>query len=143
MAEMDKKRTKIIERIKVNCEKIKIQLSSTHIVETCIDSLFNEIDFSINITRSKFNKLCKSEFNKIINLLEKLLKDSDKSKSEIDEIILVGGSTRIPKLQEIISTFFDGKKLNKTLNPDEAISHGAALQAYYLTRDISKDNFKL
>ncbi len=134
------KRTKIIERIKANCEKIKIQLSSIHIVETCIDSLFNEIDFSINITRSKFNKLCKNEFNKIINLLEKLLKDSGKSKSEIDEIILVGGSTRIPKLQEMISKFFDNKKLNKTLNPDEAISHGAALQAYYLTRDISIDN---
>ena len=88
----------------------------------------------MNISRAKFENLCSDEFSKLIPLFKKVLDDGDIKKSEVNEIILVGGSTRIPKIQEIISTFFDGKKLNKKLHPDEAVAYGATIQAHYITK---------
>ena len=97
-----------------------------------IDSLFEGIDYSSNITRAKFESICNHIFTKCLEPVEKVLRDSSLSKSEIHEVVLVGGSTRIPKVQRLISEFFNGKELCKSINPDEAVAYGAAVQASIL-----------
>merc|ERR1712060_870010 len=89
-------------------------------------------------TRAKFESICAYLFDKTMAPVEKVIKDSGISKSKIDEIVLVGGSTRIPKIQELLSNFFNGKELNKSINPDEAVAYGAAVQAAILTGDTSE-----
>ena len=126
-----------VRRLKTACEKAKRTLSSSTTANLEIDSLFEGIDFFTSITRAKFESLCMDLFQKCITPVRKVLQDSSCSKSEIDEIVLVGGSTRIPKIQELISQFFGGKELNKRVNPDEAVAYGASVQANILG---SKDN---
>jgi heat shock protein 1/8 len=120
-------------RLKQAAEKAKKTLSTTTSTSVEIDSLFEGQDFISNLTRAKFESLCMSLFKKTMEPVEQVLKDSKISKNQIDEIVLVGGSTRIPKIQELLKDFFNGKELCKSINPDEAVAYGAAVQAAILT----------
>ena len=124
---------KAMRRLKTSCESAKRTLSSANVAKLEIDSLFDGNDFSTSLTRAKFENLCNDIFQRTMAPVEQVLKDSKLSKSEIDEIVLVGGSTRIPKIQELLSSFFNGKELNKSINPDEAVAYGAAVQAAILS----------
>ncbi len=126
----DNKRS--IRRLKTACEKAKRTLSSSSTANLEIDSLYDGIDFFTSITRAKFESLCMSLFQKCIQPVSKVLQDAGCSKSQVHEIVLVGGSTRIPKIQQLISDFFNGKELNKGVNPDEAVAYGASVQANIL-----------
>ena len=120
-------------RLKSSCENVKKNLSSNTQASIEIDSLHEGIDFTSNITRARFEELCSDLFRRLFEPLDKVLKDSGISKSKIDEIVLVGGSTRIPKVQKYLSDYFNGKSLNKSVNPDEAVAYGAAVQAAILS----------
>lgn len=98
-----------------------------------MDSLAESLDYSVSITRAKFEELCLSMFKDTIPPVEKVLKDSGMSKGQIHEVVLVGGSTRIPKVIELLQEFFNGKEPNRSINPDEAVAYGAAVQAAILT----------
>ena len=124
---------KAFQRLKTACERAKISLSSKTQATIDIDCLIGEEDLSITITRKKFEDLCLNLFKKLIPPLENVFKDARMTKSQIDEVILVGGSTRIPKIREMVQEFFNGKQLNYGLNLDEAIVHGAAIQAAIMT----------
>mmetsp|Transcript_11603 Transcript_11603/g.29265 ORF Transcript_11603/g.29265 Transcript_11603/m.29265 type:complete len:688 (-) Transcript_11603:58-2121(-) len=118
-----------IRRLRTQCERAKRQLSSQTQVTIEVDSLHNGEDFSIRISRAKFEELCMDFFKKAMDPVSQCLADSGFSKSMIKEIVMVGGSTRIPKVQQLISDFFNGKTLCKDINPDEAVAYGAAVQA--------------
>ena len=124
---------KAVRRLRSACEQAKKTLSSANIAKIEIDSLFEGNDFSSSITRAKFENLCIDLFKRTIDPLDQVLKDSGLSKNDIDDIVLVGGSTRIPKIQELVSEYFGGKELNKSINPDEAVAYGAAIQAAILS----------
>lgn len=124
---------KSMRKLKTACEKAKRTLSNTSQTTIEIDSLFNQIDYHIIITRSKFEELCYDLFKKTMEPVEKVLFDSNIDKNNINEIVLVGGSTRIPKIKQMLSEYFGGKKLNESLNPDEAVAYGAAIQAAVLS----------
>jgi heat shock 70kDa protein 1/2/6/8 len=121
-----------LRRLRTACERAKRTLSSSTHANIEIDSLYEDIDFNTVITRALFEDLNMDYFRKCIEPVEKVLKDSTISKADVHEIILVGGSTRIPKVQELLSDFFDGKELNKTINPDEAVAVGATAMAAFL-----------
>jgi len=104
-----------------------------------IDSLFDGVDFYTSITRARFEELCADLFKGTMDPVEKALKDAKMDKSAIHEIVLVGGSTRIPKIQKLLQDFFGGKELNKSINPDEAVAYGAAVQAAILCGDTSEE----
>ncbi len=123
---------KAMKRLKSACENLKKSLSSSTQASIEIDSLFDGIDYTSNMTRARFEELCGDLFRKTFDPVEKVIKDSKISKSDIHEVVLVGGSTRIPKIQKQLSDFFNGKSLNKTINPDEAVAYGAAVQAALL-----------
>lgn len=122
-----------LRRLKTTCERAKRTLSSATIAALEIDSLYDGMDFYTTITRAKFDELCMDIFKKTLEPVEQVLKDAKIDKSKVDEIVLVGGSTRIPKVQQMLSDFFNGKELNKNVNPDEAVAFGAAVQAAILT----------
>ena len=124
---------KSLRRLRTACERAKRTLSGNSQAVIEIDSLFEGVDFNSTITRAKFEDINMDYFRKCMEPVEKVLKDAKISKSEVNEIVLVGGSTRIPKIQEMISDFFNGKTLNKSINPDEAVAYGAAVQAALLT----------
>ena len=124
---------KAMRRLKTACESAKRTLSNASVANIEIDSLFEGNDFPTASTRAKVENLCADIFQRTMAPVEQVLKDSKLSKSEIDEIVLVGGSTRIPKIQELLSSFFNGKELNKSINPDEAVAYGAAVQAAILS----------
>lgn len=119
-------------RLRTCCERAKVTLSSSARAIVEIDSLFDGIDFNSAITRARFEDLCGDLFRKTMEPVEKVLRDSGLAKTQIDEIVLVGGSTRIPKIQNMLSEFFNGKSLSKSVNPDEAVAYGAAIQAAIL-----------
>jgi heat shock protein 1/8 len=129
---------KAVRRLRTACERAKRTLSSTAQTSIEIDSLHEGIDFYSNVTRARFEELCMDKFRQAIAPVEKVLKDAKMSKGEIDEIVLVGGSTRIPKIQSMLSEFFNGKELNKSINPDECVAYGAAVQAAILKGDKSE-----
>lgn len=120
-------------RLKTACENVKKNLSSSTQASIEIDSLHDGIDFTSNITRARFEELCSDLFRRLFEPLDKVLKDSGIAKNKVDEIVLVGGSTRIPKVQKYLSDYFNGKSLNKSVNPDEAVAYGAAVQAAILS----------
>ena len=122
-----------LRRLRTACESAKRTLSSATVANIEVDSLFDGIDFTSTITRAKFENLCESLFRKTMQPVEQVLRDSKIAKSDIHEIVLVGGSTRIPKIQQLLSEFFNGKELCKTINPDECVAYGAAIQAAILT----------
>jgi L1 cell adhesion molecule like protein len=131
------KNVKSMSRLKKECEKIKRVLSGSKSATLNIDSLYKGEDFVLSITRTKFESIVNDVINRVLNPVKKVLEDANMNKSEIDEIVLVGGSTRIPAIQERLSNYFDGKKLNKSIHPDEAVAYGAAIQAAILMGDKS------
>jgi heat shock protein 5 len=120
-------------KLRREVEKAKRALSSTHQVKVEIDSLFDGEDFSETLTRAKFEELNADLFRKTLTPLSLVLKDAGMKKSEIDEIVLVGGSTRIPKVQQLLQDYFNGKEPNRGINPDEAVAFGAAVQGGILS----------
>jgi len=124
-----------VRRLRTACERAKRTLSASAQATIEIDSLFDGEDFYTTVTRARFEELCSDLFKGTLVPVEKSLKDAKLEKSAIHEIVLVGGSTRIPKIQNLISDFFNGKELNKSINPDEAVAYGAAVQAAILTGD--------
>lgn len=124
---------KALRRLKSVCERSKRILSTSSQTSVELDSLMEGNDLYSSITRAKFEDLCMPLFRKTIEYIEKVLTDAKMSKSDIHEIVLVGGSTRIPKLQSMISDYFGGKELNKSINPDEAVAYGATVQAAVLS----------
>lgn len=121
-----------VRRLQTACESAKKTLSSSTVANIEIDALFEGIDFITSVTRAKFEDLCSDLFRKTFEPVEQVLRDSKLSKSAIDEIVLVGGSTRIPKIQAQLSEYFNGKKLCQSINPDEAVAYGAAVQGAIL-----------
>jgi len=128
-----------LRRLRNACEKAKRTLSSGTNASIEIDSLMDGIDFFSSISRAKFESLCITLFTKSIEPVGKVLRDSKLSKNQIDDIVLVGGSTRIPKIQELLQNYFNGKELSKSINPDEAVAHGASVQAAILSGSTSGD----
>jgi len=121
-----------LRRLRTACERAKRTLSSSTQAHIEIDSLFDGIDFNSTITRARFEDLCMDQFKKCMDPVEKVLRDAKISKGGVDEIVLVGGSTRIPKVQSMLSEFFNGKEPCKSINPDEAVAYGATVQAAIL-----------
>ncbi|EEQ41915.1 heat shock protein SSA4 [Candida albicans WO-1] len=126
-----------LRRLRTACERAKRTLSSSAQTSIEIDSLYEGIDFYTSITRARFEELCADLFRSTLDPVGKVLADAKIDKSQVEEIVLVGGSTRIPKIQKLVSDFFNGKELNKSINPDEAVAYGAAVQAAILTGDTS------
>jgi len=133
------KNARAMRRLRTQCEQAKRTLSSAVRATIEVDSLFEGYDFHETITRAKFEAICNSHFRACLDPVRKVLEDSKLSKSQVDEIVLVGGSTRIPKIQALLSQFFNGKDLNKSINPDEAVAWGAAVQAAVLTNNIDSE----
>lgn len=127
-----------LRRLRTACERAKRTLSSATQASIEIDSLFDGIDFSTTLTRAKFESLCDSIFRRTIAPLDRLLADAKMSKDQVHEIVMVGGSSRIPKIREMLSGYFNGKKLNDSVHPDEAVAFGAAVQAHILTGGSKK-----
>jgi L1 cell adhesion molecule like protein len=135
-----KKKTKLditdnpraMRRVKTACERAKRTLSSANTANIEIDALYEGVDCNVAITRARFEDMCSDLFKKGMDPVELVLRDSKKSKSQVDEIVLVGGSTRVPKVQQLLTDFFNGKELCKSVNPDEAVAHGATVQAAIL-----------
>ncbi|XP_027173661.1 heat shock 70 kDa protein-like [Coffea eugenioides] len=122
-----------LRRLRTACERAKRTLSSTTQTTIEVDSLYEGIDFYATITRARFEELCMDLFLKCMEPVEKVLRDAKIDKSKVDEVVLVGGSTRIQKVQQLLQDFFNGKELCKSINPDEAVAYGAAVQAAILT----------
>ena len=133
------KNQKALRRLRTACEKAKRTLSSSAEATIEVDSLHEGIDFYSKLSRARFEELNMDLFRSTITPVEQALKDAKLSKSSIDEIVLVGGSTRIPKVQRLLEDYFNGKPLNKSINPDEAVAYGAAVQAAILSGDKSKE----
>lgn len=133
-----KKDGRAFNKLKQEVEKAKRDLSSVHSVKITIESLMEGIDFSETITRARFEELCSDLFKKTLQPVQQVLDDSGMKKSEIDEVVLVGGSTRIPKVQQMIKDFFNGKEPNRGINPDEAVAYGAAVQGGILGGEQSE-----
>ena len=127
-----------IRRLRTACERAKRTLSSSAQANIEIDSLHEGVDFYTSITRARFEELCSDLFRGTLDPVEKALRDAKLDKGQINEVVLVGGSTRIPKIQKLLQDFFNGKELNKSINPDEAVAYGAAVQAAILTGDTSE-----
>lgn len=126
-----------LRRLRTACERAKRTLSTATQANIEVEQLIDGIDYYTTITRARFEDLCSHIFIKCLKPVEKVLIDSKLDKSQIDEIVLVGGSTRIPKVQSMLSEFFNGKKLNHSVNPDEAVAYGAAIQASILSGNSS------
>ncbi|CAI9736037.1 Hypothetical predicted protein [Octopus vulgaris] len=126
-----------IRRLRTACERAKRTLSSSSEASVELDSLYEGIDFHSKITRARFEDLCSDLFRSTLEPVEKALRDAKLDKSRIDDIVLVGGSTRIPKIQKLLADFMQGKTVNKSINPDEAVAYGAAVQAAVLSGDAS------
>jgi len=122
-----------IQKMRREVERAKRQLSSAHQVRVEIEGLFDGVDFSETLTRARFEELCIDLFKKTLTPVQKVMDDSELKKSEIDEVVLVGGSTRIPKVQQLLKDFFNGKEPSKGINPDEAVAFGAAVQGGILS----------
>ena len=128
-----------VQRLRTACERAKRTLSSSAQASIEIDSLFEGVDFYTTITRARFEELCADLFRSTLEPVEKALRDARFDKGQIHDIVLVGGSTRIPKIQKLLQDFFNGKELNKSINPDEAVAYGAAVWAAILSGDKSKE----
>merc|ERR1712146_660924 len=133
---------KAVQKLRKEVERVKRALSSQPNARLEIDSLFNGEDFSESLTRARFEELNLELFKKTLGPVGKVLTDADLEKSEVDEVVLVGGSTRIPKVQSLLKEYFDGKEPSKNINPDEAVAYGAAVQGGILSGeggDTTKD----
>merc|ERR1712174_171441 len=128
-----------LRRLRTACEKAKRTLSAAANANIEIDALFEGVDFYTSITRARFEEMCADLFRGTLEPVEKALRDAKLDKAQIHEIVLVGGSTRIPKIQKLLSEFFQGRTLNKSINPDEAVAYGAAVQAAILSGEHKND----
>ncbi|KAM3616351.1 uncharacterized protein V6R79_016498 [Siganus canaliculatus] len=128
-----------VRRLRTACERAKRTLSSSTQASIEIDSLYEGIDFYTSITRARFEELNSDLFRGTLEPVEKSLRDAKMDKAQIHDIVMVGGSTRIPKIQKMLQDFFNGKDLNKSINPDEAVAYGAAVQAAILSGDKSEN----
>ncbi|XP_036270677.1 heat shock 70 kDa protein 1-like [Pipistrellus kuhlii] len=128
-----------VRRLRTACERAKRTLSSSTQANLEIDSLYEGIDFYTSITRARFEELCADLFRGTLEPVEKALRDAKIDKGKIHDIVLVGGSTRIPKVQKLLQDYFNGRDLNKSINPDEAVAYGAAVQAAILMGDKSEN----
>merc|ERR1711959_486626 len=131
------KNARALRRLRTACERAKRTLSSTASTSIEIDSLYEGVDFYTSITRARFEELNVDPFRKCLDPVEKVIRDAKTDKSHIHDVVLVGGSTRIPKVQTLLQDFFNGKELCKSINPDEAVAYGAAVQAAILNNDGS------
>jgi L1 cell adhesion molecule like protein len=122
-----------VRRLRTACENAKRILSTSSTTNIELESLFEGRDMSFSISRARFESLCEDLFRKCMEPVEQVLRDAGVSKSEVDDVVLVGGSTRIPRVQELLSSYFNGKDLCKSVNPDEAVAYGAAVQAAILS----------
>eukprot|EP00960_Hanusia_phi_P077154 768657-Hanusia_phi.AAC.6 len=127
---------KSLSRLKSAAENAKKNLTSSISTTIEIDSLYEGIDFQMNFTRAKFEQICEDTFNRLMRLIEQMMKNN--KDINLKDIVLVGGTTRIPKIQQLVSDYFKGKNINKSINPDEAICYGAAVQASILTGNIDE-----
>ena len=128
-----RKDNRAVQKLRREVEKSKRALSSAHQVRIEVESLFEGEDFSETLTRAKFEELNMDLFRSTLKPVQKVLEDADMQKKDIDEIVLVGGSTRIPKVQQLVKDFFNGKEPSRGINPDEAVAYGAAVQAGVLS----------
>jgi len=128
-----------VRRLRTACERAKRTLSSSTQASIEIDSLYEGVDFYTSITRARFEELNADLFRGTLDPVEKSLRDAKMDKGAVHDIVLVGGSTRIPKIQKLLQDFFNGKELNKSINPDEAVAYGAAVQAAILSGDKSEN----
>merc|ERR1712057_83301 len=131
--------SRALRRLRTACERAKRQLSASANAAIEIDSLFEGVDFYSSITRARFEDLCADLFRGTLEPVEKVLRDSKIDKGSVHEVVMVGGSTRIPKVNELISNFFNGKEPCRSINPDEAVAYGAAVQACVLTGGSTGD----
>ncbi|KND95934.2 heat shock protein ssb1 [Candidozyma auris] len=134
--------SRALRRLRTACERAKRTLSSVTSTTVEVDSLFEGEDFSAPLSRARFEDINAALFKSTLEPVEQVLKDAKLSKTAVDEIVLVGGSTRIPKIQKLLSDFFDGKSLEKSINPDEAVAYGAAVQGAILTGQSTSDDTK-
>lgn len=128
-----KDNSRAMRRLRTAAERAKRTLSSATQTSIEVDSLHDGNDFSVVITRAKFEQMCDAQFRRTVSPLDGLLRDAKMSKADIHEIVMVGGSTRIPRIRQLVSDYFGGKKLNDSVNPDEAVAYGAAVQAHVLS----------
>jgi len=126
-----------LRRLRTACERAKRTLSSSAQTSIEIDSLFEGIDFYSSLTRARMEELCGDLFRQTMDPVERVLRDAKIDKGSVHEIVLVGGSTRIPRIQKLVTDYFNGKEPNKSINPDEAVAYGAAVQAAILSGDTS------
>merc|ERR1711920_389836 len=133
------KDSRALQKLKTEVEKAKRDLSTVQQVKIYIEGLIDGIDFEETLTRAKFEELCNDLFKNTLKPVDTVLSDGGLKKSEVDEIVLVGGSTRIPKVQSLLKEYFNGKEPNKGINPDEAVAYGAAVQAGVLSGAASED----
>lgn len=130
--------SRALRRLRTSCERAKRSLSSSTQAYIEIDGFFDGVDFNTSISRATFENINSDLFRKTMEPVEQVLKDAKLSKSQINEIVLVGGSTRIPKIQQLLKEFFNGKELNKEINPDEAVAYGATVQSAILSGNKSE-----
>ena len=131
-----------LKRLKTSCERAKRNLSSAAHTTIELDSLLDGIDFSSSLTRARFDELCAGYFKRCMDTVDSVMRDSKLDKGAIADVVLVGGSSRIPKIQSMLSDYFNGKELNRSINPDEAVAYGAAVQAHILTGGKDDDAVK-
>jgi len=129
-----------VQRLRREAERVKRALSNSHQDRIELENFFDGQDFSAPLTRARFEELCMDLFKKCLEPIRQVLEDKKMRKEEIDDVVLVGGSTRIPRVQQLIKDFFNGKELNKGINPDEAVAFGAAVQAGLLTGQEGTDD---
>ena len=127
-----KNNPRALRRLRTACERAKRSLSTSTQATIEVDAFVDGIDLNLVMTRARFESLCEHVFRRTIAPLEQVISDAKMSKTEIHEVVMVGGSTRIPKIREMVSNFFNGKKLNDSVHPDEAVAYGAAIQAHIL-----------
>merc|ERR1712203_621164 len=128
-----------LQKLRREVEKTKRALSSTHQARIEIEALFDGVDFSETLTRARFEEINNDLFKNTLGPVKQVLEDSGLKKTQIDEVVLVGGSTRIPKVQQLMKDFFNGKEPNRGVNPDEAVAYGAAVQGGILGGQASEE----
>ncbi|UJR16761.1 hypothetical protein I4U23_003661 [Adineta vaga] len=132
------KNKRALARLRSACEHVKVALSSSLVASIEIESLHDDIDFYSTLTRVRFEELCADLFRSTLDTVEKALRDAKMDKASIHDVVLVGGSVRIPKVQKLLQDFFNGKELSQSINPDEAVAYGASIQAAIFTGDTSE-----
>lgn len=131
-------KSRALRRLRTSCERAKRQLSSSTMANIEIDSLYDGMDFATSISRARFEELCADYFRKCMVPVDRVLSDAKISKSQVTDVVLVGGSTRIPKIQSMVKEYFGGREPCKSINPDEAVAYGAAVQGAILSGHMDK-----